>query len=306
VTAPGIPNDFALSTACFGTRLRTIEDQAFAAVAMGFRQIELGLGDAPPTMNGFEDTRRETGVRVTSIVCGCLQPRSDKMACQWLANPRDDEREQAIASVRRHVIMAQRVGAPVVVLRGGAIADAKLRQEAETLAARRARDGHTEELTSKTREFVQRVQKKGQRQIEHLCRSLHQVLREFPETQLALEPGSQIDDLLSFEAMGWVLDDLPEQALGYWHDVSRVHVAERMGLAGQGQWLDAYARRMLGVHLQDAAEEAAELPPGQGEVDFRLVAEYTPKTAARVVEVDPRHGRTEILASVQFLADKGF
>jgi hypothetical protein len=43
VTAPGIPNNYVLSTSCFGDRLRTIEDQAFAAVAMGFRAIELGL-----------------------------------------------------------------------------------------------------------------------------------------------------------------------------------------------------------------------------------------------------------------------
>jgi len=43
VTAPGIPNELVLSTSCFGSRLTSIEDQAFAAVAMGFRLIELGL-----------------------------------------------------------------------------------------------------------------------------------------------------------------------------------------------------------------------------------------------------------------------
>ena len=50
----------------------------------------------------------------------------------------------------------------------------------------------------------------------------------------------------------------------------------------------------------------AELPPGQGEVDFRLVSEYAPGEAAKVVEVNPRHGRAEVLASVQFLVDRGF
>jgi hypothetical protein len=62
---------------------------------------------------------------------------------------------------------------------------------------------------------------------------------------------------------------------------------------------------MIGIHLQDAAEAEIEMPPGQGEVDFKLVAEYTPKTAARVLDIDQRHGRTEILASVQFLNQLG-
>ena len=101
MTAPGIPNEFVLSTSCFGTRLKTIEDQAFAAVAMGFRQIELGMTDSPPTLTGFEDTRRETGVRVSSVVSGCLKPMTEKPACQMLASANNDEREQALGSVRR-------------------------------------------------------------------------------------------------------------------------------------------------------------------------------------------------------------
>ncbi|MBK7877650.1 MAG: hypothetical protein IPJ77_18335 [Planctomycetes bacterium] len=74
----------------------------------------------------------------------------------------------------------------------------------------------------------------------------------------------------------------------------------------QGQWLDAYAGKMLGVHLQDSAEGVAEMPPGTGQVDFKLVAGYVPRTAERVVEINPRHGRGEILAAVQFLVDHGF
>lgn len=303
MTAPGIPNEFTLSTSCFGTRLRSIEDQAFAAVAMGFRRIELGLSDLPPTLNGFEDTQRETGVKVTSVVAGCLKPRADSTSFPMLTSTSAEEREQALGSVRRHVQLAQRMGAPIVVVRGSAIADVKLRAEAEQVHARIARDGWNDELSATTRTLVQRVQKKGQRQIEHLCRALHQVLQEFPETKLALEPGWHIDDLLTYEAMGWVLSDL--ERVGYWHDVGRVHQRQKAGLPGQGQWLEAYASRMIGIHLQDAADQEAEMPPGQGEVDFKLVADYTPKTAARVLDIDQKHGRTEILASVQFLTDHG-
>jgi len=100
--------------------------------------------------------------------------------------------------------------------------------------------------------------------------------------------------------------DLATRSLGYWHDTGRIQLRERAGLQTQGRWLDAYAPRMVGMHLQDEAEGTAEMPPGSGEVDFKLVAGYLPRDAERVLDINPRHGRAEILAAVQFLADQGF
>jgi hypothetical protein len=48
------------------------------------------------------------------------------------------------------------------------------------------------------------------------------------------------------------------------------------------------------------------MPVGTGEVDFKLLGEYLPKNAERVLEIGPRHGRAEILASVQYLLAHGF
>jgi hypothetical protein len=43
-----------------------------------------------------------------------------------------------------------------------------------------------------------------------------------------------------------------------------------------------------------------------GEVDFVTVAEHLPKGAERVLEINPRHGRAEILAAIHFLVGLGF
>lgn len=306
LTQPGIPNEYTLSTSCYGARLKTIEDQAFAAVAMGFRRIELGLLDAPVKLNGFEDSRRETGISVRSIMAGCLDPRSMNMTGTKLGSLDEDCREMAVNSVRRHIRLAQRYQCPVVIVRGCEVEDKALREEADRVHARMVREGSTDEVKAASRDVAARVQKKGQRQVEHLCRSLHLLMNEFPETRIAIECGESLLDLLNFQAVGWTLDDLSKHGLAYWHDTGRVHQRERAGLPTQGQWLDAYAGRMVGVHLQDAVATTIEMPPGSGEVDFKLVAGYVPKTAERVLEVNPRHGRAEILAAVQFLVDLGF
>lgn len=307
MTAPGIPNEYTLSTSCFGTRLTAIEDQVFAAVAMGFRKIELGLTEQPPTMDGLEDSQRETGVVVHSLIAGCRDPQTVDLQCTRLSSLDADQRERALNSVRRHARLADSWGCPRIVVRGTKVEDDKLAEEATGL--RRRWDDQREDrekLFVEVSDFVGRAQRAGHRQVEHLCRSLHTLMQEMPDVTFAIEPGALIDDLLGFDAMGWVLDDLGGSGLGYWHDVGRVHLREKMGLPAQEQWLDAYGSRMVGVHLQDAAEHEAEMPLGLGEVDFKLLHESIPPDAERVLELNARHGRAEVLASVQFLVDMGF
>lgn len=304
MTQPGIPNEYAISTSCYGTRLATIEAQAFAAVAMGFRRLEFGLSESPVPLNGFEESRRETGISVNSLVTGCLNPRSEHMAGTKLGSLDAELRERAILSVRRHVQLAQRFGCPTVILRGCQVENPDVHNEANELSAALGKDGPSEELNERIAAFVAKVQKKGQSQIDHFCRAVHKLSGEFPDIRLAVEPGKSFVDILNFEAMEWVLEDL--KGLGYWHDSGTVHLRERAGLPGQAEWLDRYQSRLLGVHLQDAAEGEAEMPPGLGEVDFKLVSEFIPATVEKVIEINPRHGRSEVLASVQFLIDRGF
>lgn len=306
MTQPGIPNEYSLSTSCYGTRLATIEAQAFAAVAMGFRRLELGLCEAPVPLNGFEESRRETGIEVASIVTGCLNPRSEHMSGTKLGSLDAELRERALISCRRHVQLAERYGCPKVILRGCEVEDPKIKAEAEELKARLAEEEVEEELQQDVVDLVAMAQKKGQPQVEHLCRSIHTLRAEFPEVVLAVEPGVTFIDILNFEAMEWVLDDLAKQGLGYWHDTGTVHLRQLAGLPGQGDWLEKYGDRMIGVHLQDAVQDESEMPPGLGEVDFKLVAEFVSNDAEKVVEISSRHGRSEILASVQLLMDRGF
>ena len=305
LTQPGIPNAYSLSTACYGSRLKTIEDQAFATVAMGFRRLEIGVSEVPVTLNGFEQSRRETGIEVRSVVAGCLDPRNEHPTGTKLGSLDEDSRERALNCVRRHIRLARRYECPTVIVRGCEVEDRALQEESDKLQAKIHRDGLPDETKAAVVDVVGRVKKKGQRQIEHLCRSLHALLSEFPGVHLAIETGPSLVDLLGFDAVGWVLDDLGHKGLSYWHDTGRSQVRERLGLKPQGTWLDSYGRMMIGVHLQDAAEGHAEMPPGTGEVDFKLLSGYLGRDAERVLEVNPRHGRAEILSSVQFLVDLG-
>jgi len=308
VTQPGIPNQFVLSTSCFGPRLRKIEDQAFSAVAMGFRALELGLSATPSDLTNFEDASRETGITIDSVVVGALKPLTPDMSGTKLGSAEPDNREMALNSVRRHIRAAHQLGANTVIVRANSVEDGRLRTKAADLLERglKITADEREEFSEELRKFVEKLQLKGQKQIEHLCRALHTLRKEFPETRIAIEAGDKLDDLLGFTAVGWVLEDLADPKVGYWHSTSRCYARESRGLIGQGQWLDAYAARMFGVHLTDATEEETGLPPGLGAVDFKLVAEYCAGSTLRVVDVHPHHGRAEVLGCVSYLIGLGF
>ncbi len=306
MTTPGIPNDYTLSTACFGTRLGNIQDQIFAAVGMGFRRLELGLSETPPSMEGLDDSRRETGVTIPALVAGCRDPLNGHMAVERLGSLVPEERERAMNSIRRHARLAHSWGCDTIVVRGSKVEDATLQQEHRELKSRWSRDGLDADLKEEVVDYVQRVQRAGQKNVEEFCRSLHTLAKESPNTILAIEPGREVDDLLGFEAMGWVLDDLESVGVRYWHDVGRIHMREKLGLPPQGEWLDRFGARMAGIHLQDAADEEAEMPIGLGEVDFKLLREYVPQGAEKVIEIGPSHGRAEVLTSIRFLMESGF
>jgi len=272
---------------------------------MGFRKLELGLTDAPPSMDGLEESQAETGTELISLVAGCRDTQGRDLPASRLASLEEGLRDRAMNSIRRHARLAERWGAQRLVVRGSQVEDAAIVAEARALEAEALRDGVSMELRERVGEYVGRVQKAGQPQLEHLCRSLHHLLAEFPGLRVSLEPGRYIDDLLGFDAMGWVLDDLGKSGLGYWHDVGRIHLRESQGLPTQAHWLEAYGENMVGIHLQDAAEDETAMPVGAGEVDFLLIKEYLPREAERVVELHHRHGRAEILSSVQYMLSLG-
>jgi hypothetical protein len=285
--------------------LKTIEDQAFATVAMGFRRMELGLAQEPIPLNGFHESRRETGIEVRSMVIGCLDSRSSAMTGTRLGSLDIDDRAQALLSCRRHIRIAAQYECPTVILRGSQVENPKLSVAADDLHNRLVESGPDEALVKEIAEHVAKVARSSQSQIDHFCRGIHKLIAEFPGVTIAVESGMHYNDLVSYETTGWMLEDLAKQGLRYWHDSGRVYMRERAGLPPQGQWLDSFANCLVGAHIHDSDGVLCEMPPGKGDVDFKLLAEYLPKEAEKVIEVNSRHPRAEILAAVQTLNSYG-
>ena len=267
--------------------------------------MELGLAEEPVPLNGFHDSRRETGIEVRSMVVGCLDSRTSAMTGTRLGSLNADERAQALLSCRRHIRIASQYECPVVILRGCQVENAKLSAAADNLHERLVESGPDEDLLAEVAQHGAKVARSSQSQIDHFCRGIHKLLTEFPDVTIAIEAGMHYNDLCSYETVGWMLEDLAKQGLRYWHDTGRIYIRERAGLPPEGQWLDTFGACLVGAHIHDSDGVLCEMPPGKGAVDFKLLAEYLPKDAERVIEVNSRHPRAEILAAVQTLESLG-
>ena len=272
---------------------------------MGFRRMELGLAQDPVPLNGFHESRRETGIEVRSMVIGCLDARSSAMTGTRLGSLDTDERAQALLSCRRHIRIAAQYECPVVILRGSQVENPKLSAAADDLHTRLVENGPDEEIAKEVAAHVAKVARSSQSQVDHFCRGVHKLIAEFPGVTIAVEAGMHYNDLFSYETTGWMLEDLAKQGLRYWHDSGRVYMRELAGLPPQGEWLDSFGSCMVGAHIHDSDGVLCEMPPGKGAVDFKLLAEYLPKEAERVIEVNSRHPRAEILAAVLALDSLG-
>ena len=54
------------------------------------------------------------------------------------------------------------------------------------------------------------------------------------------------------------------------------------------KWLKWYSSRMVGDNLYDVRKVTDHFLPDQGEVDFKMVANYLPENAYRVLEIIPK------------------
>ncbi len=144
--------------------------------------------------------------------------------------------------------------------------------------------------------------------LDRACRSLYRICRAWPDHEFCLALSASAAGLGEPEALAAIYEDLAGCRLAYWHDAAVAGCrADRLG-EPQGEALERFAARLVGLTVADWGAGELNLPPGAGVVDFPLVGSYLrsrsdPPTV--VVELDPAVPPGEIPGVHSFLMKSG-
>jgi sugar phosphate isomerase/epimerase len=92
---------------------------------------------------------------------------------------------------------------------------------------------------------------------------------------------------------------------GFWYDVGHCEVQSRLGMVDHAAWYPAVGGRIIGAHLHDVRGILDHRGPGNGTLDWAMIAANLPPTALRVLEID-QHEPEELVATArEFLGARG-
>jgi sugar phosphate isomerase/epimerase len=283
-----------LSASWFGQRARGLDEQLRIAADRRFEGVALLPGAAPPTEPWPDPERFPPGMRVGAAAWDALiDPARDERGPSWAGPPR----------ARAAIAALTRLRCPLLIVPAGSESEPGAHERGERLLGR-LRAGDAMEGDEALEELGRGSEAAAERQLQELAMTLHTLQRALPGLGLALAPGPSPAGLLTPDRLALLLADLPNPAIGLWHDPADAETRAAFGLPPAGAWLDRFRGRILGVTLCDSAGGGDRLPPGVGTVDWPLLAEYLPRTAVRVLDLAPSYPEEWLAEARTLLADR--
>lgn len=279
-----------IASGWFGARPSLASAQLRAAAEMQFPGVGLLPGNPGLKLDGLDTARSDTGlgfdVAAWPVLAAADTPNP--------ATTDSAELQRAVGAIPGALKVLEALGASALILRGGVDSGGGVPARSERLMGR-LRSGEVagpgdevaEQLATLARE-PERVRHR-ERQMEGLARFLHALSTRAPRLGLALAAEPSPAGVLDPGSLALLLEDPALAQVGYWHEMGTAEARAQLGLDEPGAWLDRFGPRIRGATLEDFDQGRDALPPGQGRADFRLVAEYLPRQALRVLSLAPSY-----------------
>jgi len=278
-----------LASGWFGARPRLASAQLRLTADLGFPGLALLPEEPALGLEGLAQARSDTGSAFVAASWDSLQDGGNQEASQGISSTDDAEWRAAGALVPATLERLLALGARILIVPAGLDRTPGVRERSDRLLGRlRGRQdvGEQDEALEELRVLSSRDR---ERQLDALARFLFSLRKAAPGLQLALAADSSPAGLLDLGAAKLLLAEPALAGIGLWFDTAVAEARAALAHEPPGLWLDSLARHLVGATLQDFSGGCDRLPPGEGEVDWRLVAEYLPRRAVRVLALAPSY-----------------
>jgi sugar phosphate isomerase/epimerase len=279
--------------------------------ALGFTHVELSHGIRLSLVPGMVRALEEGLVQVSSTHNFCPLPPGVNSAAPNLFTPSSaDERiiMQWDRYTRRSIDFAKQVGASVMVTHLGDVEFGWGNPAKNVHAVMESRNANTdrglEKLQKAAADCVNKAKKRKDEYWDRVISNLDYMVPIAKENGLTI--GAEVREKcveLPFDSdFPALLERFPNgSGLAYWHDVGHAHLKEKMGIIDHEEHLGLLADRLAGFHVHDVNGFKDHQPPGTGEIDFEMVAQFMKPEHIFVLELHPRLSPTEISEARDFL-----
>ena len=266
---------------------------------MGFDAVELGYDLRVDLVPGVLDMVKRGAVRITSLHNFCPVPMGAPHGHPELFTPADPDsriRESAVIHTTRTLRFAAETGAGVVIIHAGNVSMDHLTSQLRNLYEEGRQYTELYEKT-KLKLQVQR-EKKAQKQLDHLARSLEQLLPvcEDAKVKLAIENLPTWESIPTEMELENLLARFNSPYLAHWHDIGHGRIRENLGFINHERWIERFEPRIAGFHIHDVKPPTYDhLMPGQGQVDFARLKRFAKPDRINVIEPSPQTPREYVL-----------
>ncbi|HKZ44872.1 MAG TPA: TIM barrel protein [Anaerolineales bacterium] len=282
-----------------------LNDFRLTAQKLGFTHLELNHQVNTAMLNGFNPS--PLGISSIHEPCPADVSVEELKRKDWLISSLNEEnRRNGIDAIKRSIPLADKLIVPIIVVHCGAVSlGFTLEKKLRTLYEKGGNgSGDYKEIFQR---MVFERSKQASPHLEAVKRSLLELLdyaRHY-NIRLGLENRYHYNDIPIQDEMKTLLELAEPGRLGFIYDVGHAQALDHLGFLPHREWLQRFSTRMIGTHLHDVRGVTDHLPPGLGEVDYKMVADYLPENAYRALEINPKSSFDQIAAGLKYLADQG-
>ncbi len=268
---------------------------------MGFTRAELGHGIRFSLWPGVLEALEQRVIEISSlhnfcpVPMGILKPSPN---CYELTDPNPRLRQSAVNSTLDTIRNAAKLGVPAVVVHLGSSGQKNISRALE----KEYQKGHQLDrgyVSTKINALTER-RALFDSVWERLQESLKPIVDEAGQLgiKLGFENRERFEEFPDEEEFPAVLEALPPEVVGYWHDFGHAARKEYLGWHDHEQTLALRSPRILGCHIHDCRPpDEDHLPLGTGEIAFSQLLPHVPDTAITVLELAPSVTKEAVIAS---------
>lgn len=281
----------SFSTCWNSSRHESGREVAREIMDLGFRRIELSHGLRAPMVSELLAAKEELGFEVSSLHCFCPLPpevMADNPDCYEFTSDKPESRRRALKMAMQTIDMAERFGAPCVVVHAGRIRSLSATRQLRELAAQ---GGLLDKDYAKAKlEAVRAREAAGPAYLKRSFEAVQKLAAHAAErgVRLGIENRDDYEAVPSEREVDELLRKLNAPHVGYWHDFGHAHIKHNLGLLDHRQWLKAMGDRAIGCHIHDVQWPFSDhQAPFTGEVPYSELLPHLAPDIEYVFEISP-------------------